>query len=196
MPTKCPTKFAHVVYRTRRFDEMLRWYETVFGARVQHKNNGLAFLTYDDEHHRFAFVDMSVFQPEGDETERQGEIGVDHVAYTYATLADLLENYATLKDEGIVPYWRIHHGITASLYYADPDGNQMEFQVNSYPTSDEANDFIDAHWGDNPLGVEFDPDEWLARLRAGAPESDFLTRQANEPVSPLRGELASLLSNS
>ena len=30
-----PVKFAHVVYRTRRFDEMLRWYETVFGARVQ-----------------------------------------------------------------------------------------------------------------------------------------------------------------
>ena len=194
MPLSRPSRFAHVVYRTRRFDEMLRWYQTVFDARIQHRNGGLAFLTYDDEHHRFAFVDMSVFRPDGSETEREGEIGVDHVAYTYDSLTDLLENYASLKADGMVPYWCIHHGITASLYYADPDGNQMEFQVDSYATSAEANDFIDAHWGDNPLGVEFDPDEWLARLRAGAPESDFLKRQVNEPVSPLRGELAELLS--
>jgi hypothetical protein len=44
-----PSKFAHVVYRTRRFQEMLRWYETVFDARVQHQDAALAFLSYDDE---------------------------------------------------------------------------------------------------------------------------------------------------
>ena len=58
-------------------------------------------------------------------------IGVDHVAYTYASLNDLLENYAQLKEKGIRPYWCVHHGITVSMYYADPDGNQMEFQVDS-----------------------------------------------------------------
>ena len=50
MPRIRPTKFAHVVYRTRRFDEMLKWYETVFDTRVQYQNPGFAFLTYDDEH--------------------------------------------------------------------------------------------------------------------------------------------------
>jgi hypothetical protein len=50
------------------------------------------------------------------------------------------------------------------------------------------------HWDANPLGVEFDPEEWLARLRAGAPESYFLLRQVHEPVSPLRGEIAGLVS--
>ena len=75
---------------------------------------------------------MAVFQPDGTETERRGAIGVDHVAYTYASVKDLLENYARLKEKGISPYWCIHHGITVSLYYADPDGNQMEFQVDSY----------------------------------------------------------------
>ena len=189
-----PSRFAHVVYRTRRFEEMLRWYQTVFGARIQHRNGGLAFLTYDDEHHRFAFVDMSVFQPDGDEAERRGEIGVDHVAYTMASLEDLLGNYATLKQEDVLPYWCVHHGITASLYYADPDGNQMEFQVDSFDTSDAANAFIAEHWEENPLGVEFDPDDWLARLRDGTPESELLRRSVNEPVSPLRGELAGLLA--
>lgn len=51
---------------------MLSLYETVFGARVQYQNPGLAFLTYDDEHHRFAFANMAVFQPEGAETQRRG----------------------------------------------------------------------------------------------------------------------------
>jgi catechol 2,3-dioxygenase-like lactoylglutathione lyase family enzyme len=189
-----PTKFAHVVYRSRRFEQMLQWYETVFGARVQYRDPGLAFLTYDDEHHRFAFVNMGVFQPDGVETERQGAIGVDHVDYTYMSLRELLETYARLKEQGIIPYWRIHHGITASLYYADPDGNQMEFQVESFPSSGEANAFIQAHWGANPLGVEFDPEDWLSKLRAGTLESNLLLRKVHEPVSPLRGEITKFVS--
>ncbi len=186
-----PTKFAHVVYRTRRFEQMLQWYETVFDARVQHRNPVLAFLTYDDEHHRFAFADMSVLQPDGTETDRHGVIGVDHVAYTYASLSDLFENYAQLKEKGINPYWSVHHGITVSMYYADPDGNQMEFQVDSFGSSEEANDFINSTFSANPVGVEFDPEDWLAKLRAGAPESDFLERRVHEPVSPVRGSITS-----
>lgn len=120
-----PTKFAHVVYRTRRFDQMLCWYQAVFDTKVQHQNPALAFLTYDDEHHRFAFANLDILQPEGTETERRGMIGVDHVAYTYASLHDLFENYAQLKAQGITPYWCVHHGVTVSMYYADPDGNQM-----------------------------------------------------------------------
>jgi catechol-2,3-dioxygenase len=185
-----PKKFAHVVYRTRRFEQMLQWYETVFGARVQYQNPALAFLTYDDEHHRFAFANMSLFQPEGTETDRQGAIGVDHVAYTYASLSDLVENYSRLKENGIKPYWCVHHGVTVSMYYADPDGNQMEFQVDCYGSSEEANDFIKAHFSTNPVGVEFDPDDWAAKLRAGARQSDFLVRRVHEPVSPVRAALA------
>jgi len=185
-----PKKFVHVVYRTRRYEQMLRWYETVFDARVQHQNPALAFLTYDDEHHRFAFANLSVLQPDGTETDRQGTIGVDHVAYTYASLNDLFENYAQLKEKGIKPYWCIHHGVTVSMYYADPDGNQMEFQVDSYGSNAEANAFMEGpHFGANPIGVEYDPDEWLARLRAGAPPSDFLLRQTDLPVSPIRGSM-------
>jgi catechol-2,3-dioxygenase len=194
MSHSCPTRFAHVVYRTRRFEQMLRWYKTVFGARVLHQNPVLAFLTYDDEHHRFAFVNMAALQPDGTEKERRGAIGTDHVAYTYASLRDLLENFARLKEEGIGPYWCVHHGITASLYYADPDGNQMEFQVDCCKSMEEVDAFINAHWDANPVGVEFDPEEWLSRLRTGTPESEFLLRRAHEPVSPIRGEIEGLLS--
>ena len=87
-----PQKFAHVVYRTRRFDQMLEWHQFVFDARVQYENPALALLTYDDEHHRFALANLDVLQPASKETGRQGLVGVDHVAYTYASLEDLFEN--------------------------------------------------------------------------------------------------------
>jgi catechol-2,3-dioxygenase len=186
-----PAKFAHVVYRTRRFQEMIRWYEAVFDAKVQYQNPVLAFMTYDDEHHRFAFVNLAVLQPEGGDTDRQGSIGVDHVAYTYRSLTELFDNYVQLKAQGILPYWCIHHGITVSMYYGDPDGNQMEFQVDSYPSNDEANAFMYGPGFDtNPIGVEYDPEEWLARMKAGAPADEFLTRRVHLPVSPIRGAVA------
>ena len=61
-----PSKLAHVVYMTRRYEEMLAWYKTVFEARVQYENPAFAFLTYDDEHHRFAFANMDVLSPNGE----------------------------------------------------------------------------------------------------------------------------------
>ena len=133
---------------------------------------------------------MSVFQPAGTDADRQGAIGVDHLGYSYSSLRELLENHAVLKQQGIAPYWCIHHGITASLYYADPDGNQMEFQVDCLESSQDASAFMATIFSLNPLGVEFDPEDWLARLRAGTPEAELLERKLHEPVSPLRGAIA------
>ncbi|MBL8383834.1 MAG: VOC family protein [Burkholderiales bacterium] len=185
-----PRKFAHVVYRTRRFDEMIAWYTKVFGAEVQFQSPVLAFVTYDEEHHRMAFLNLGAVDPEGKLDDRRGAVGVDHVAYTFGSLRDLLENYAQLKALGITPYWRLHHGITISMYYADPDGNQMEFQVEACPSVAAANAFMHGPgFAENPIGVEFDPDEWLARLRAGEPESGFMPRGVHQPVAPIRGNL-------
>jgi catechol-2,3-dioxygenase len=186
MPRIRPIKFAHVVYRTYRFEEMIRWYQIVFDATVQHQNPALAFVTYDDEHHRMAFLNLAAFMPDGPR-ERNDLVGVDHVAYTYTSLRDLAENYLQLKEMGILPYWCLHHGITVSMYYGDPDGNRMEFQVDAYPSNEEANAFMKGPgFEQNPIGVEFDPDEWATCLRAGEPESKFLLRTVHLPVAPLR----------
>lgn len=185
MPVK-PAKFAHVVYRTRRFEAMLAWYKAVFDARVQYQNPGLAFLTYDDEHHRFAFINMALLDPSGGGPDDRGPIGVDHVAYTYGSLDDLFDNYVEMKTNDITPYWCIHHGITVSMYYADPDGNQMEFQVDCFDDNERANAFMRRAFAVNPIGVEFDPDEWLAKVRSGAPSSELLARKVDLPISPVR----------
>jgi catechol-2,3-dioxygenase len=185
-----PKKFAHVVYQTRCFEEMLDWYQNVFEAHVVYQNPALAFLTYDDEHHRFAFINMSVFKPDGPDsidTGARGDVGVNHTAYTYASLGDLLENYARLKQSGITPYWPIHHGVTLSLYYQDPDGNRMEFQVDCL-TAEEANTYMlsDA-FAANPVGVEIDPETLLAQYRSGVPVEQLLLMPEG-PMSPVPPE--------
>jgi catechol 2,3-dioxygenase-like lactoylglutathione lyase family enzyme len=70
-----PMKFVHVVYRTRRFEQMVRWYQLVFDAKVQYQNPALAFLTYDAEHHRFAFANLDILKPETTERDRRALIG-------------------------------------------------------------------------------------------------------------------------
>ena len=185
-----PRKLAHIVYRTHRFEEMLEWYRFVFGARVQYQNPALAFLTFDDEHHRLALANLDVIKPDDPVAEQRSLVGVDHVAYTYGSLEDLFENYQQLKQKGIEPYWCVHHGLTVSMYYADPDGNQMEFQVDAFETMEEAGEYIRGPVNaENPVGVEYDPEEWLAQVRTGKSFSDFLARGASEPVSPIRGAL-------
>jgi catechol-2,3-dioxygenase len=179
-----PVKFAHVVYMTRRFDEMIAWYKNVFEAEVIYQNPALAFLTYDDEHHRFAFANLDVLKPDTSSVDDRGEIGVNHVAYTYASAADLLHNYARLKQAGIEPYWPVHHGTTMSLYYADPDGNRMEFQVD-VGTAEEATALMRTPgYAANPVGVMFDPDALFARWKDGAKEDALLAMPVGAP-SPI-----------
>ena len=167
-----PAKLAHVVRRTSRFAEMVAWYETVFGAEVVHSDGVLAFLTYDDEHHRFAIVSLP-----GLADRTADAAGTDHVAFTHADLGDLLYTYARLKREGIEPYWAINHGPTTSLYYKDPDGNRIEFQVDNFPTTAEANRWMrSGEFAGNPIGVVFDPNDLHARYLAGEPLEALVVR--------------------
>ncbi len=179
-------RLAHVVFMTRRYEEMIAWYEKVFGAWIVHKDPALTFMTFDEEHHRFAFANLDVLKPDTAAID-SGEIGVNHVAFTFASAAELLENYARLKAIGITPYWPVHHGFTLSMYYQDPDGNRHEFQVESCDVK-AANEFMQSEiFAANPIGVSYDPDELLARYRAGAPEAELLERPGSEP-SPLPAE--------
>jgi catechol-2,3-dioxygenase len=165
-----PIKLAHVVFRTGRLQAMLDWYCTVLEARVAFANDLVAFLTYDDEHHRVAFANLgATAEPAADAR------GLEHVAFTYASLGDLLDTYVRLKALGITPYWTINHGPTTSLYYRDPDGNQVELQIDNM-TLAEADAFVRSEaFARNPIGVPIDADELLARFRRGEPVAD-LTR--------------------
>jgi catechol-2,3-dioxygenase len=169
-----PAKFAHIVLRVRQFDAVIDWYCTVLGARVVHKNAALAFLTYDDEHHRLAIVNNPMGAPVD-----PGACGLEHFAFTYRTLGDLLETYVRLRAEGIEPYWCINHGPTTSMYYRDPDGNQIELQVDNFESEAELMAFIrSGSFQANPIGVNFDPERLVKRYLDGDPIAELLTQGA------------------
>ena len=91
-----PALFAHFVVRTSNFEAMRAWLQTVLNARIVHDNGTLCFMTYDDEHHRLALVNVPGLQkPAADNW------GLNHVAYSYRTMRDLLSTYVRLRDEGI-----------------------------------------------------------------------------------------------
>lgn len=181
--TKTPT-LSHIALMTRRFEEMKAWYINVFNAEVVHGDPALAFLAFDEESHRFAIANLEVLKPNVPEGSGAGEIGVNHIAFTFASSGDLLETYVRLKKQGLLPYWPVHHGFTLSFYYQDPDGNRIELQVETCSSS-EAFDFMRGEvFANNPIGVEVDPEALLARYRAGASEAELTARPEGEP-SPI-----------
>ncbi len=165
-----PSKFAHIVLRTRNLDKALAWYASVLGTEVVFKNEFVAFVTYDEEHHRLALV----VTPQ-EERPPPGAAGLDHFAYGFDDFGDLMASYKRLRDIGIKPVWSINHGPTTSLYYEDPDGTRLELQVDNFATEEELKGWMDTDaFGKNPIGIEFDPDKLLARYEAGDPLEELI----------------------
>ncbi len=157
-----PAKIAHVVLRSGRYDETLAWWQTVLGARVVHENPVVTFLTYDDEHHRLAIINM------GDaEAPPPGSTGLEHFAFAYDTLDDLVGTYERLHTQGIEPFSCINHGMTLSMYFSDPDGAQVELQVDLC-SPDDADTFMQSdEFAANPIGINYDPAQLAEEHRAG-----------------------------
>lgn len=178
-PDVRPMGFVHIVLKTSRFRALVDFYKLFLNAWEVMGSDDASFLTYDDEHHRLAigrFDDLP-------DLNRQAA-GVEHFAYAYRTLGDLLANYVRLKDHGVLPYWCINHGSTTSLYYRDPDGNQIETQTDNYDTQEQLIGFFQTDaFRANPLGVQFDADRMVEMYRDGRDEQE-LKRQGVAPRAP------------
>ena len=179
-----PVKIAHIVFRTGQKDVLVDWYRQVLEAEVALANPFLTFLTFDDEHHRIAVVGVQGLKAAG-----QPQAGFEHCAFTYASLEDLLATYKRLRGEGINPYWCINHGPNLSFYYRDPDGNQIELQIDVFDSPEAVNAWYEASdFADNPIGVKFDPDDLIRRFEAGEP-LESLTRRPRIAPDQVLGQL-------
>jgi catechol 2,3-dioxygenase-like lactoylglutathione lyase family enzyme len=176
-PVIRPAILAHVVLSTNNVDRISNWYATVLGAESTFGVKGLRavdadgklhkiqndFLTFDKEHHRVAFMKIGD-GPDDPPPQRT----LNHVAYTYANLGDLVGTYVRLKGEGILPFRTVHHGPTVSNYYLDPDGNRVELQIDVFPSVELLNDwFQTGAFNKNPIGRPFDFQELADRFAAG-----------------------------
>jgi catechol 2,3-dioxygenase len=162
-----PPVLHHVNLKTLRMDELIDWYGTVVGMRVHHKFPGGAWLSNDDANHRLALLTSPRLTEPADQLLTTG---MHHLAFEYASLQEMFEEYARLRDLGIHPHAALDHGMTISLYYVDPDGNSVELQADAYGDWARSTEFVlnAPEFKENPIGRVFDPDQVLEALRAGA----------------------------
>ncbi|MBE8590927.1 VOC family protein [Pseudomonas sp. MAFF 301449] len=179
-----PRYIAHWVCKTSRREEMIDWYTQVFDAEIVHIDKRIAFLTWDGESHRLALVNLPRWLrflfPFS--RLRRKFYGFDHLAMDFGSLEDLLGRYERLRDRGIKPVWCINHGLTTSIYYEDPEGIRIEFQVENFATPEATKLYFTTQaFAENPIGVNFEPDYLLTQMRAGVPREDLLRQGAGTP---------------
>jgi len=174
-------KFAHIVLQTSRMPAMRAWYCQVLDAHVVFENSLLCFLTFDEEHHRLALLSPPVQL----EPRSPRAAGLNHAAYTFGSLDELLDRFVRLKEDGVEPAVSIQHGVTTSLYYRDPDGNFVELQVDNFATPDDATAYMmGAEYAGDAVGVGFSPEKMRTALAAGTPLSKLKTRAWALETSP------------
>jgi catechol-2,3-dioxygenase len=165
-------KLHHSTFLTLKLDEMVAWYEKVAGLTPVHYSEGAAWLTNDEANHRVAFVAHPAIKKPVD---KPTSAGLHHTAFEYADFDPWLDNYARLKDEGIVPFMCLDHGITMSMYYADPEGNGVEIQVDAFGDWAVSKEWMWAsrEFAENPIGQFFDPDKLIEAREQGLTKDEI-----------------------
>lgn len=167
-----PAAMVHVVLQTSQYKPMVAFYKALLGAHATYENEVLSFLTYDEEHHRVAIANLPSAKP-----REPAAAGMAHMAFSFKTMNDLLLSYRQRKARGILPFWAINHGPTTSMYYQDPDGNQIETQVDNFDTVEDATAFMNTpEFAENPIGVDFDPEDLIRRVESGEDEASLKKR--------------------
>ena len=158
--------FHHVNLKTTRLEEMIDFYGTLVGAEVVFQFDGGAWLSNDAANHRIALLAFPNFV---DDPEKDTRTGMHHSAFEYTTFEELNSSYLRLKEEEITPALCLDHGMTLSYYYADPDGNHVELQVDCFGDWQKSKAWMlgSDEFKANPIGVFVDPEQIAADHVAG-----------------------------
>lgn len=179
-----PSTLCHMVLRTKpeNYEKMVKWYVEFLGGWTTHAAKTITFIGYDEEHHRIGIVPRADAVPRP--TDDRPIVGLGHIAFGYKTLAELATCYEQKKAAGIHPVWTVNHGLTTSMYYRDPDGNEVETQVDNFDRMEDTMAFMEGpEFEENPMGVDFDPDEFVRRVRSGEDERSIKKRPNIGPRS-------------
>jgi catechol 2,3-dioxygenase-like lactoylglutathione lyase family enzyme len=148
---------AHTSNYTTRVDELLQWYRNVVGMEITSSPRVLPghFVSNDTAHHRMSFFHLPDMKPD----VVRDAAGVNHVAFEYETVDELLETWTRLHALGIIPHTTVDHGPTYSFYYWDPDGNNVELFTDAFGDPEKSMEFFqtDERFQKNPMGNEVDP---------------------------------------
>ena len=118
-----PVRIGHVVLKVRDLDRSLAFYRDFLGFKVVSElSNVMIFLAADGlNHHDLALLRVGAQAP----SPVSNAVGLYHVAIQLADFAAVQAAHALLTERGLLR-GAIDHGVTRSLYTADPDGNEIE----------------------------------------------------------------------
>jgi catechol 2,3-dioxygenase len=183
-------KLQHVGLTAANLDAMLDWYRKVLGMAVNHRSalggpqNGRSFsavfVSNDEVHHCMVFFGMPGLVADADKSRHAR---VQHIAFEYGTLDELLGTYARLKGLGILPVQAADFGLGTAFYYEDPDKNTVELNINNYGNEWTATERIRTSL---PSQVFIDPDKMLAARKAGASPWEVHERAAAGEFVPAK----------
>ena len=118
------SRLNHAVLYVRDLDRAVDFYKSVFGfEEVSRIRNFAAFLrsATTDNHH-----DLGLFAVGADAPRPpRGSTGLYHLAWEVPRIEDLALAAQVLRDSGALR-GASDHGVSKSLYGADPDGNEFE----------------------------------------------------------------------
>jgi hypothetical protein len=147
----------------------------------------IRFLTWDDSQDRLAIVTAPDAKPRNAEGA-----GFHHVAFSVNSLRELVGQYRYLKSRGIEPVQCMNHGVATSMYYRDPDGNQIELSVEAFDSVERLNEWLATGAFDaNPVGILLDPEELSRRVESGESE-EVVLRPAPDHAERLARTIAEM----
>jgi catechol 2,3-dioxygenase len=128
----CPQRIGHVVIKVRDLERSRRFYTEVMGLQLMSELPQLkmAFFASDGrDHHEIAVVEVGADAA----APQSRQIGLVHIAFRLRDEEHLRAAYRALKEKQVPIISTVDHGITKSIYFRDPDGNQLEVYCDNPP---------------------------------------------------------------
>jgi catechol 2,3-dioxygenase-like lactoylglutathione lyase family enzyme len=184
----------HFGTATTRNDEMLEWYRNVVGMEVSMRSEvpvTMTFVSNDLAHHRGGFFSPPFVT---EDAEKFQHARIQHLAWEFDSIDDLLETWERLTGLGIVPVAASCHGTHFSCYYKDPDYNTVELLADAFGDMRKSFEFFQTpQMQANPMGGHIDPAKLiearkqgveLDELRERALAGEYVPAQIPDPMAP------------